>query len=190
MNKNFRTVVIYLVLLGVLVSLVVSAMTGDATQPVKLETSEFAAAAGDGLVAKATYVMRDGSINGEYWADEKAKSGKPKPFTSVWAGEDSFNELMATSKRANPELTYNVDNSGPSPWLAIITSLLPILLLVFIMFFFLNQMQGGNSKIMSFGKAKVKRILDSQVALDRLSRKGKGTPGSPWTYSLPAAPAN
>jgi cell division protease FtsH len=39
---------------------------------------------------------------------------------------------------------------------------LPILLLVFVMFFFMNQMQGGNSKIMSFGKAKAKRMTRDQ----------------------------
>ena len=59
-------------------------------------------------------------------------------------------------------MSYEVDTSGPSPWFTIISSLLPILLLVFVMFFFLNQMQGGNSKIMSFGKAKAKRMTRDQ----------------------------
>ncbi len=39
-------------------------------------------------------------------------------------------------------------------------------------------------------KGKVKRLLDSQVALDRLIKEGRGTPGRPWTYRLPATPSN
>ncbi len=159
MNKNFRTVIIYLILLGVLVALVVSSMSGDRTTPTKLETSAFIAAAGDQLIESAVFVSRDGSISGKYWADEKAKRAKSetKAFTSTWAGNDSFTEFASKSK-----VPYTVDNSGPSLFITIITSLLPILLLVGIMIFFLNQMQGGNSKIMSFGKARVKRVTRDQ----------------------------
>ncbi len=159
MNKNFRTVIIYLVLLGVLVWIVTSTFTSTAAGPAQLETSEFIAAAEDGLISSVTYVARNGDLSGEYWKDAAAKTAKekPVPFTSTWAGDDSFTEF-ATAKR----LTFKVDNSGPSPWLTILTSLLPILLLVFVMFFFLNQMQGGNSKIMSFGKARVKRMTRDQ----------------------------
>ena len=39
-------------------------------------------------------------------------------------------------------------------------------------------------------KGKLKDLLDSYVALDRLVREGKGTPSSPWTYRLPAPPSN
>lgn len=39
-------------------------------------------------------------------------------------------------------------------------------------------------------KGTLKHLLDSQVALDRLVREGKGTPGSPWKYRLPATPSN
>ncbi len=159
MNKNFRTVIIYLILLGVLVWIVTSTLTSTATGPAQLETSEFIAAAEDGLISSVTYVARNGDLSGEYWEDTASKTvkEKPVPFTSTWAGDDSFTEF-ATSKK----LAFKVDNSGPSPWLTIITSLLPILLLVFVMFFFLNQMQGGNSKIMSFGKARVKRMTRDQ----------------------------
>ncbi len=159
MNKNFRTVIIYLVLLGVLVAFVMNSFSNSPEAPKELTTSQFSTAAEAGLVQKVTFVLRDNTLGGTYWPDEQAKAANEKPgdFTSTWAGSDSF---TAFAQKNN--LSYEVDTSGPSPWFTIITSLLPILLLVFVMFFFLNQMQGGNSKIMSFGKAKVKRMTRDQ----------------------------
>jgi len=158
-NKNFRTVLIYLALLGVLVWFVASNVAGPTTAPVELTTSEFTTAAQDGRVAESTYISREGNITGTYWATDADKAAKKDPveFTSSWAGADSFTEFA----QAN-DLPYEVDNSGTPWWVSLIGSVLPILLLVFVMFFFLNQMQGGNSKIMSFGKAKVKRMTRDQ----------------------------
>ncbi len=47
---------------------------------------------------------------------------------------------------------------GSSPWWGILTSLLPIALLIGFWIFLMNQMQGGGSKVMSFGKSRAKRM--------------------------------
>ncbi len=143
MNKNFRTVIIYLVLLGVLVAFVMNSFGNSPEAPKELTTSQFSTAAEAGLVSEVKFVLRDNNLSGTYWADEDAKTAKAKPvdFRSTWAGSDSFTVFAQKNN-----LSYEVDTSGPSPWFTIISSLLPILLLVFVMFFFLNQMQGGNSR--------------------------------------------
>ncbi len=155
-NKNFRTVLLYLVLLAVLVWFVMVQMGGSTQGPVELPTSEFVTAVQADRVADATYVVRENSLAGRYWETVADKEHKKKAvaFTSTYVGSDSLAELMAR----HPETTYKVDASGPPVWISIVSSVLPILLLVVVMFFFLNQMQGGNSKIMSFGKAKAKRM--------------------------------
>ncbi|NTU72018.1 MAG: ATP-dependent zinc metalloprotease FtsH [Coriobacteriia bacterium] len=162
-NKNFRTVLLYLVLLAVLVWVVMASIKGNTAGPTPLPTSDFVAAAKDGRIANVTYVVRDNKLAGAYWDSAEAKSAKsdPKPFTSTYVGSDSLAELMAEAK-TKFGTTYDVDASGPSPLITIISSVLPILLLVVVMFFFLNQMQGGNSKIMNFGKAKAKRMTRDQ----------------------------
>ncbi|NLE22513.1 MAG: hypothetical protein GX624_07020, partial [Actinobacteria bacterium] len=57
---------------------------------------------------------------------------------------------------------YNVSYDAESPkspwWTSAITFILPILLILGFWFFIMNQMQGGGSKVMSFGKSKAKRV--------------------------------
>ncbi|MBI5230557.1 MAG: ATP-dependent zinc metalloprotease FtsH [Coriobacteriales bacterium] len=163
-NKNLRTVLLYLLLLAALVFVVVNTLNRGTGQPTKIETSKFVTAAESGRVATATYLARDGQVEGTYWPTENDKNAKDTPvkFTSTYTGEDSFNQLMQESQQSNPSLVYEIDPQNTSIWVGILTSILPILLLVFVMFFFLNQMQGGNSKIMSFGKARAKRMTRDQ----------------------------
>jgi cell division protease FtsH len=47
---------------------------------------------------------------------------------------------------------------GGSPWWGILTSLLPFVLLFGFWIFLMNQVQGGGSKVMSFGKSRAKRM--------------------------------
>jgi cell division protease FtsH len=159
-NKNFRTVLLYLVLLAVLVWVVMAQMNKPGSgQPKQLTTSQFVSAAKAGNVKDVTLVVRDNRLTGDYYASAADKSkGTASSFTSTWVGSDSFNALMQSAHVA----TYDTDGSGPPVWISIVSSVLPILLLVFIMFFFLNQMQGGNSKIMNFGKARAKRMTRDQ----------------------------
>jgi cell division protease FtsH len=58
--------------------------------------------------------------------------------------------------------THNVDydskSTGGSPWWSLLTSLLPFVLLFGFWIFLMNQVQGGGSKVMSFGKSRAKRM--------------------------------
>jgi cell division protease FtsH len=57
---------------------------------------------------------------------------------------------------------YNVSYDATSPkspwWSSALFTILPILLIIGFWFFIMNQMQGGGSKVMSFGKSKAKRV--------------------------------
>ena len=56
------------------------------------------------------------------------------------------------------EQGYNVDNPQPSFLLSLLGTLFPFILIVLIFLFLMNQMQGGGSKVMQFGKSKAKLI--------------------------------
>jgi cell division protease FtsH len=51
-----------------------------------------------------------------------------------------------------------VKGSGGSAWSTLLIYALPLLLFLFFWVFILNQMQGGGSKVMSFGKSRAKRM--------------------------------
>jgi cell division protease FtsH len=55
-------------------------------------------------------------------------------------------------------VNFNSKGVGSSPWWSILTSLLPFVLLFGFWIFLMNQVQGGGSKVMSFGKSRAKRM--------------------------------
>ena len=55
-------------------------------------------------------------------------------------------------------VTFDSKGTGSSPWWSILTTLLPFLLLFGFWIFIMNSMQGGGSKVMSFGKSRAKRM--------------------------------
>src|SRR5581483_6903165 len=64
-----------------------------------------------------------------------------------------FLNLMQTE-----DVKFDSKSTGGSPWWGILTSLLPFVLLFGFWIFLMNQVQGGGSKVMSFGKSRAKRM--------------------------------
>jgi cell division protease FtsH len=55
-------------------------------------------------------------------------------------------------------VTYDSKGKGGFSWMALLGSFLPFLLLIGFWIFLMNQVQGGGSKVMSFGKSRAKRM--------------------------------
>jgi cell division protease FtsH len=55
-------------------------------------------------------------------------------------------------------VSYDSKGTGGFSWMALIGSFLPFLLLIGFWIFLMNQVQGGGSKVMSFGKSRAKRM--------------------------------
>jgi len=158
LNKNVRTIALYLLILAAL-AYVVATWTNPTKQPDQLSYSEFVQQLSEGRVVSVTALAADQVLEGSYYKTAAAKAAKkPTDFTSTYIGEDNLSTLLAKY----PDVKFTADPQKPNPWLSLLGSLLPILLIVGIMFFFLQQFQGGNSKVMSFGKAKAKRMTRDQ----------------------------
>src|SRR4051812_31357683 len=56
------------------------------------------------------------------------------------------------------KVTYDAKKLHSSPWWSLLGTLLPLLLLFGFWIFLMNQVQGGGSKVMSFGKSRAKRM--------------------------------
>ncbi|HBJ72197.1 MAG TPA: cell division protein FtsH, partial [Actinobacteria bacterium] len=83
-----------------------------------------------------------------------------KVRTSYIAGQGvNLQELLQT-KVDQGQLPggYNVVVPSENLLLTLLFSLLPIAIVVFLLFFFMGQMQGGGNRVMNFGKSKAKMV--------------------------------
>jgi cell division protease FtsH len=53
---------------------------------------------------------------------------------------------------------FDVQGTGSSGWLSLLTYILPFIIFIGFWIFLMNQVQGGGSKVMSFGKSRAKRM--------------------------------
>ena len=56
------------------------------------------------------------------------------------------------------DIATTVKGSGGSSFLGLLTYILPFILILAFWIFLMNQMQGGGSRVMNFGKSKAKRM--------------------------------
>ncbi len=87
---------------------------------------------------------------------DPATLGKEHNYTSTYVGSDSLGELLA----AHPDISYQV--TLPSPFLEVLATLLPILIIGGLLMFFFYKMQQANNSQMSFGKNKAKKTLEER----------------------------
>ncbi len=66
--------------------------------------------------------------------------------------------LINDAAKDVPQAGLNVQGKGSSAWLSLLTYLLPVILFLGFWLFIMNQVQGGGSKVMSFGKSRAKRM--------------------------------
>ena len=123
-------------------------------KPVEIPTSEFVSAVKDDRVSEVTYTVVDGSISGSYWKTDKDQGKKDKlvKFSSTYVGADSLAELMARY----PDVKYVVDTKDPNALMDMLIAVIPTVLLVGVMVYFMRQMMGANNKTMQFGKTNAK----------------------------------
>jgi cell division protease FtsH len=73
-----------------------------------------------------------------------------------YPADQSVPQLEQAMERSN--VTFDSKGTGNWSWISFLTSLLPFVLLFGFWIFLMNQVQGGGSKVMSFGKSRAKRM--------------------------------
>ncbi|MGN6606490.1 MAG: ATP-dependent zinc metalloprotease FtsH [Jatrophihabitans sp.] len=73
------------------------------------------------------------------------------------SGDEIFSQLQA-AKKADSSLDFQTKVTHENTWLSLLVSLLPILVIVGVLFFVMSQVQGGGSRVMSFGRSKAKLV--------------------------------
>jgi cell division protease FtsH len=73
-------------------------------------------------------------------------------------GSAMFSQVQAADAKAPNEPPYNIVPKGSSTWSSLLLYLLPFILFFGLWFLLMNNLQGGGSKVMSFGKSRAKRL--------------------------------
>ena len=76
------------------------------------------------------------------------------PYAIGYPDIKLLNEQLAQ----HPQVAVDAKSGGSSWWSGLLILLLPLALIVGFMVFMLRRMQGGGSKVMSFGKSRAKRV--------------------------------
>jgi cell division protease FtsH len=82
-------------------------------------------------------------------------------YQASWVGNQGQvlqTDLQALYHKGELSGGYNVQGSGGSAWLTLIEDLFPWVLVALFLLLIMNQMQGGGSRVMNFGKSKAKLI--------------------------------
>ena len=104
----------------------------------------------NGRVANAVLNVKDQTLAVTL---QKDASGKQAQYTVAYTDPASTTALLDQ---------YNVAYDATSPksawWSGALAFILPFILIIGLWIFMMNQMQGGGSKVMSFGKSRAKRV--------------------------------
>jgi cell division protease FtsH len=78
-----------------------------------------------------------------------------KKYTTAYPDNTEQNLINQLRQHSVP---IDVKGKGGSGWLSVLTYVLPFVIFLLFWLFIINQMQGGGSKVMSFGKSRAKRM--------------------------------
>ncbi|MFG1998697.1 ATP-dependent zinc metalloprotease FtsH [Spirillospora sp. NPDC048911] len=151
-KRYFRGPLLWILLFGLLIALVMWGINPGRSYE-KTDTSKVVSEIQSGQVKSAKIIDKDQKI------EVTLKDGKQQQAS--WVDGQGIELQRALQQQAQAgSLTggYNVEVPKQSFFLSLLFSLLPIVVIVLIFLFIMNQMQGGGSRVMNFGKSKAKLI--------------------------------
>jgi len=111
--------------------------------------NEFLQQVDSGQIEEVTFNTKDNVLNVKETNGDEYETG-------FLDSADSQAQLQNTLERQ--DVKYDIKGKGGSSILSLLTYILPFLLFFAFWIFLMNQMQGGGSRVMSFGKSRAKRM--------------------------------
>ncbi|HEY3577229.1 MAG TPA: hypothetical protein VGK68_04420, partial [Gaiellaceae bacterium] len=158
MNRFFRSALFPLVIIAALVWLAVQTLGHNSGKSVPLTTSQFIHKVTTGQVTSSQQSPVTIDPNKQSISATVATDTGSEQVTVHYATDQSEYSIEQAMRQAPKTVYFNSKGIGSSPWWSILSSLLPFVLLFGFWIFLMNQVQGGGSKVMSFGKSRAKRM--------------------------------
>jgi cell division protease FtsH len=146
-NRFFRSALFPLFVIVLLVYLA-SQMIPHGKAAEKVTLSQFQTKVQQGHVESAEFTPSKRAIS--------FKLDDGKKGTVHYPSDQNAPALTALLQKN--DVTFDSKGTGSWSWIGFFTSLLPFVLLFAFWIFLMNQVQGGGSKVMSFGKSRAKRM--------------------------------
>jgi cell division protease FtsH len=147
-TRFFRSALFPLIIIVVLVYLASQTLLPGRSEARKLTTSQLIAEVKNGNVNDVVFTPTKQQVTANLVSGEKVKVHYATPQTGT-----QFQNLL---ERKN--VKFDSKGTGSSAWWALLINFLPFVILIAFWIFLMNQMQGGGSKVMSFGKSRAKRM--------------------------------
>jgi cell division protease FtsH len=150
MNRFFRSALFPLFVIVLLVYLASQTLIPHSKSAQKVGYSDFIDYAQKGDVSNVVFNPPKHSITFQI------PSRDDKKATVHYPADQSVPPIEKTLE--DKHIGFDSKGTGSWSWISFFTSLLPFVLLFGFWIFLMNQVQGGGSKVMSFGKSRAKRM--------------------------------
>jgi cell division protease FtsH len=151
LKRYFRGPLLWILAFGALVLLVMYGINPGGSYE-KADTSRVVQAIQNNEVKSAQIIDKDQRV------EVKLKSGKQLQASWVDGQGLDIARLLQTKAAAGQITSYTVSVPKQNVFLSLLFSFLPIVVVVLIFLFIMNQMQGGGSRVMNFGKSRAKLV--------------------------------
>ena len=151
MSKFFKSAA-FPILIVVVLAFFVQNLVSSGNEAKEPTYTDFLAQVDKNEVKKVTLNTGDNTI------DVERKGPKDADNAEYETAYPSNTEQGLVDRLGRSRIPVDVEGSGGSAWSTLLIYALPLLLFLFFWIFILNQMQGGGSKVMSFGKSRAKRM--------------------------------
>jgi cell division protease FtsH len=147
LNRFFKSAafpILIVILLAFVTQKLVESSSGGGQ---KFNFTNFLQQIDQGQVKNVTFQTKDQDVQVTLNSGQKYTVGYPDDYGAI-----------LTNKLTDKGVQFDVKGRGGSAWWGFLITLAPFALFFIFWIFLMNQMQGGGSKVMSFGKSRAKRM--------------------------------
>ncbi len=145
MKKYIKNIMVYLLIVLAVIT-AVQFMSKESQNVTEMTSSEFMSKADSGLFEEVVIVAADNA-----W-DVKATDKDGNEYKATIPPE---NEIITTLESAGSSVSFT-EEAGDPWWQSMLIMLIPMIIILGVFIFMMNQSQGGGSKVMQFGKSKAR----------------------------------
>src|SRR3954467_14356695 len=151
MSRFFKSAA-FPILIVVVLAFFAQKLISPGPEPRQNTFADFLTQLDNNQIAKATVKSKDNTVDVVLRDKSKYEVG----FVDAYG--KSLTDQLASAEREHKIDDFTVEGRKSNGWLSLLTYVLPFLIFIGFWIFLMNQVQGGGSKVMSFGKSRAKRM--------------------------------